>query len=217
MYDLSLIAPLDIADQKRIRNDIRTLLGDVDSYWEDENCDIGFHITLFEFFTHIRPPDSLVRELRALSTKILSSLNQGDAPHQTIARTRQAETFPGALFSYADFLGEQCETSDWHNDIRVWCEGAVRHATNGKPNGQDPNLNLMRVPFPVHITLCRFDKLLNDEAKKRVRDFITKVRYREFLHIPIKSVWLAAATRTPYRGLSLLGEVLLKGGHSDTN
>ena len=210
MFDLSLLYIIDKARQKGLANRVRGLINGADLYWEDEQCDIGFHVTLFEFATHHDPDELLAVALDRAANTVLAGLRRAKIPTETKARIRQLELLPRALVSYVDFLDEEGQPSDWLNAVRSWCEGCAMPMITRERNAAKPLFNALRAPFPQHVTLCRFNREINVAEREAFKLAVRQMRYREFCQIPLKSVALTIARKTPYCEVLPVGTIELQ-------
>jgi TIR domain len=201
LYDLSLVLQLPLQEQARVAQTLMSSLGIENLYWEHSNCEIGFHVTLYEFLTHRRPEPQLIRRLEAITPGLCGAVcqTQERAPVKgVIARIRSLEIFPSALVAYAEFLDEPGRYSTWLDSVRQWCEEVVVRASLAEHRDL---LNSMRVPFPAHVTICRFNRELSETEQSRLSQLAKETRGLELLTFSVDSLLLTVATQTPYRGV----------------
>ena len=71
-------------------------------------------------------------------------------------------------------------------------------------------MNAASVPFPLHVTLCRFPRALDPSAQMKLQALVTESRRKEFVRFPIKSVALVVGRKSPYRDTKIVGEIPLR-------
>jgi hypothetical protein len=180
IYDLSLL--LTLPDQLRIRLDeeIQASLGHPDVYRDETECGVGLHVTLYEFSTHdvgISERQSELDELSKLVSTTLQKIAQRDPdglPSETMCRVRQLLLPPRALFAYVDFLDRDGKPTSWLDGIRCLCDAAVREIQESQGPRFSELLNRRRVPFPLHITLCRFNRKLPREVEATIKQEVDR-------------------------------------------
>lgn len=201
MFDISLIATFDDAVQRRLREAVRSRVSAPDLYWEDEECDIGFHVTLYEVCTHDLPQPAVVRELETFADALHDALlhsRRSVVPEAGRARVRGIDLASAAMISYVDFLPADKSEPNWLETVRVWTETALRAC------GADLKLaNKRRVPYPPHVTLCRFREVPDAEARHALTAVAGETRTTPLADLPIARVVVATGTRRPYSGIDV--------------
>jgi hypothetical protein len=209
IYDLSLVARLEQDEQLRLKEVVWGRTGEFAAYWENLNSEIGFHITLYEFCTHYSPDKQMRLDLSSLASQLLGIMfgsSIEDRPQVIRGRLRGIELAPSALFSYVDFVDEKGHPTGWLESVRQWCEG---HAEGlGIRSGL---LNVMRVPFPAHVTLCRFDQEIPTGLQLEIRKVANATRQLELLKVPLLKLSLTVARRSPYKEVEEIGTIDLQG------
>jgi hypothetical protein len=216
LYDLSVVAILEPEYQRRLREAVSSRARMPELYWEDQQSEVGFHITLFEFCTHHSDHPQLLAKLMGVGEWICRTLSRTRAarPNQIQARLRGIDMLPSALVSYVDFLDEEGQATSWLDSVRSWCEECVGQ----EPAGLEVEanlLNLMRVPFPVHVTLCRFDRELPEPDQINIRELVARTRSLELFRFPIRNLTLTVARRSPYRNVKRVTELKLREGQDN--
>lgn len=199
MYDISLIVELNEETQSCLAEQMRTHVPAPEIYSENEHCNIRFHITLYEFCTHDRPSPQELEQLEAAFTLLRSTLHDEGVPEARPGQVqlRGFDLTHAALISYVDFLPTHRKEENWLEHVRTWCDAAVQRML-GKIDV--PRLfNKRRVPFPPHVTLCRFAEPVSPELAQRIRDVTTSRRHAVLSPIEIDSLSLATATQRPYQ------------------
>ena len=77
-------------------------------------------------------------------------------------------------------------------------------------NATKPLFNALRAPFPQHVTLCRFSREIDVPEREAFKLAVRQMRYRELCQIPVNSVALTIARKTPYREASPVGTIELR-------
>lgn len=207
MYDISLLALIDRTAQKELKQQILSALPRANFYWEDEHCEVGFHITLYEFCTHKLPSRELVSELEQTArelSRLLEQRRSAEQPQAMRAQVRGIELAQSALISYVDFLPEDARQSNLLQRIRTWCEDASRRV-------HDPSLlNRMYVPYPTHVTLCRFQRPIDGGLGERLQKTVRGMRHSRLHSIDITKVALVVARKQPYREVEVRAEIDLE-------
>jgi hypothetical protein len=204
LYDVSIVVPLPACDQAQLEERLRSSLGLADLYWERDNCEIGFHVTLYEFLTHRHPDAQLLKHLEDAAQRICDALGQAhgnELPDMTTARLRGIEVLPAAVISYVDFLDKDGSCSNWLDSLRRWCEKSASRAGLGARTNL---LNAMRVPFPAHTTICRFSREIAELEEGQLWKVANESRGLELLRFPIDNVALTIATKSPYRSVRVV-------------
>jgi hypothetical protein len=198
--------------QRQIREAVGTRLDDLGLFWEDSQSDIGFHITLFEFLIHGDPNEEMMERLEALAQALFDELSGSDLlPEEVLGRVRQLESLSNSLFAYVDFLGSDGEPVGWMDSVRQWCEASVDSLRTLNEAFQGGIINILKVPFPLHVTLCRFPRALEPPERKKLQNLISESRRKELTRFPITSVALVVGRKTPYNDTKTVGTVLLRG------
>jgi len=209
-YDLSLVVVLDAEHQGQLRQAVLSRVNLPELYWEDRECEIGFHITLFEFCTHYSINQELLAKVAVIADRIRDRLvkNDRDRPKHIHVRLRGLDLLPSALISYADFLSNG-KVSDWLDSVRSWCEDIITQELG--PVARQPNiLNAMRVPFPAHVTVCRINRKVPDAVQAELKRAAEELRSVELHRFSIDKITLTAARRTPYRKVEKMAEIGLR-------
>jgi len=198
IFDLSLLLQLPSQIQSELKDILTVKLGFDDLYWENTECEIGFHITLYEFLTHHRPDPQLLRRLEAITPRLCDALGQlqRDLVECTTVRIRGLELLPTALIAYIDFLDDLMCPTAWLDSVRSSCEQA---AVSAGWTAHSDLWNSMRVPFPVHITICRFSRELSETEQSRLSLIANEYRGVELSVFSVQSAVLAVAGQSPYR------------------
>jgi len=100
------------------------------------------------------------------------------------------------LVSYVDFLDRDGHYSDWLNATRNWCEKSVGH-TDASDSAS--LFNAMRIPFPLHMTICRFNRKLSYEEQAQLWSVANRCRSIELGRMLVEETVLTVARETPYR------------------
>jgi hypothetical protein len=211
MYDISLIAELTTEDRDRLAQVVMRRVGAPDLYWESRECELGFHITLYEFCTKDAPGadlrfklDQTVNLLRAALTRT----GVGEAPSSVRVSVRGMETLPRAVISYVDFPSDNVSGPNWLATLRCWCEEKVKWMAR-QAGQHDGILDGRRIPFPAHITLCRFNRPIDAELAGRLEELSRQSRYEELLQLDVKSLSLVVGRRRPYRDVKVVHKIAL--------
>lgn len=211
IFDVSLLVVLSRPEQQQLRKAVGASLDDLDMYWENVQGEIGFHVTLFEFLLHREPAEELVERLQVLAEALLDGLKgSGLIPEQVVGRVRQLEILSNSLTAYADFLSPEGEPTGWMDGIRKWCEAVVARIGTSETGSEHGLMNAASVPFPLHVTLCRFPRALDPSAQMKLQALVTESRRKEFVRFPIKSVALVVGRKSPYRDTKIVGEIPLR-------
>lgn len=211
IYDVSLVVPLPIEEQAQFLQLVTERIGKFELYWEHEKCDIGFHITLYEFLTHYRPDPPLQMQLDNLTPRLYEELRNIQHSHMSmkvIARIRGIEFLPTAVVSYVDFFDQSDRYTNWLDSVRRWCDASVAPMMH-MPGDSRNLLNVMQVPFPVHVTLCRFDRDITESRQVNLRRIANELRSLELLRFPIDAASLMVARKSPYRDVKSAGQLQL--------
>jgi hypothetical protein len=200
LYDISLVVPLppNIKEEFISRAPELQRIPDLD--WENEEPGIGFHITLYEFLHHDRPDAYLQNQLSDLLRQlcdVLKGEKKNNLPGGIKARVRGFEFLATAVVSYVDFLDENGRCCSWLDRMRNWCEGSIDRAELAQRDKE--LLNAMRVPFPVHVTLCRFSRILRKSEQSSLIRIADEWRNQELMRFPLTSASLTVAMKSPYR------------------
>ena len=209
LYDLSLVLQLPLQAQSAIAQTVASRLGISDLYWEHSSCEIGFHVTLYEFLTHPRPEVQLMRRLEAITPLLAEAFGQTqdrEVVGGVTVKIRGLELLPSALVSNVEFLDESGNHATWLDSVRQWCEKAVVRADLTE---RGDLLNSMRAPFPTHLTICRFNRELSEAEQSRLSRVASDSRGLELLTFPVESVFLTVATQSPYRGVQPVKTIVL--------
>src|ERR1035437_1327058 len=212
VYDVSVIARLSDDAHRNLKQDIFAEVQEPDLYWEDEASIVGFHITVYEFLPHIKPDQRLVTTLNDFLREINESMEQtsvNERPSLTTAVIRGIETMQHALICYVDFPVADVSAPHWIEGVRLWCEAAL-HRTSFRSGPMSAVLNRRRVPFPTHITLCRFNKPITGELEGRLRALPCGRRYRQRAVVQVDSLYLTVAKRRPFKDVSVVGSFSLR-------
>jgi hypothetical protein len=212
MYDISLVVRLDRHIEAAIRQEVENRVGTNDFYWEDQECDIGFHVTLFEFCTHDDASKNLTDALDAIVHPLGDALRHANGallPSAGSARLRGIELVNSALISYVDFLPRGKSDTNWLEAVHVWCERSARHVEEQLHVAR--LFNKRRVPFPAHVTLCRFQREVEAVTAERLRGVSAATRLLDFGTLPLASVQLAVARKRPYRDVTERVTIPLSG------
>jgi hypothetical protein len=205
MYDISLIVELSGETQNRLREQMQAHVPFPDLYWESDNCNIGFHVTLYEFCTHDRPSPELVRELERALASLLHNLKADGGPERPVRRQAQIRGIDltyAALIACVDFLPAHRKEVNWLETVRTWCEHTVQRMAREKVDVQRL-FNKRHVPFPPHVTLCRFPKPATPELAQRIDEVTARRRYAVLAPIAIDSLSIATARRRPYQEVEI--------------
>jgi hypothetical protein len=209
-YDLSLVVVLSAEDQSELRQAVLSRIDLPQWYWEDQECEIGFHITLFEFCTHHSISQDFLAKAAAIADRIRDGLekNDRDRPKNIHVRLRGLDLLPSALISYADFLSNG-RVSDWLDSVRSWCEDVITKEL-GQVGRQSTILNAKRVPFPAHVTVCRINHEVPDAIQVKLKRATEELRFAELHRFSVDKITLTAARKTPYRQVAKITEIGLR-------
>ena len=212
IYDLSLVVPLEADDQRLLKSSVCEEVGELSGYWEDTECEIGFHVTLYEFCTHYSLNAAIRNTLSPLGERLFDALSNSPAaerPQTVNLRLRGIEVLPSSLVSYVDFIDEDGRPTDWLNSVRNWCE--MQAESLGADLVRSGALNLMRVPFPAHVTLCRFNQDIPETQQVDFKRVAARTRLFELLGAQLSRLSLTVARRSPYKDVSVVGTIDLNG------
>lgn len=212
ILDLSLVIPLSTDDQQQLIRIVRSYISLPDIYWEHEQCEIGLHVTLYEFLTHHRPDSRLISHFEMVVPYIrdvLCSKNNSEKPRAITAKIRGIEFLPTAMIAYVDFTDDEGQYSNWLDSVRQWSEQSVAGTATQLGEIGLNLLNAMKVPFPVHVTLCRFNRELTELEQAQLRKIAGESRLLELLRISVRKICLTVATESPYRKVRVTGEISL--------
>lgn len=211
MYDISVVAELAPEEKGRLEQIAMSRIAAPDLYWENRECDLGFHITLYEFCTE----DKLDTEVMAKLEKTLGTLasawartSSGDVPPRVSVSVRGIETLPKAVISYVDFPSANTSGPNWLATLRCWCEQQA-DSIEQHQSQLAPILSRRRAPFPAHITLCRFNRPIESDLERRLRELSLESRYEELLTVDIRSISLVVGRRRPYRDTKVVRRIEL--------
>lgn len=211
IYDMSLLVVLPPEAQADIQKTIDSTVSSLDLYSEGGNCDVGLHVTLYEFLCHDQLDERTIEALDNAREVIVGGIRSGfSAPSIATMRIRQLELLPGALISYVDFVGDDGQPSEWLGNLRGSCEDYVAHLLRTHSALDKSLLNRRIVPFPLHVTLYRFNRVPNEVTQQHLRDAVNDARYSEILRLPVENLTLATARQSPYRQISRDATIVLR-------
>jgi TIR domain len=212
MYDISLLAVLDEPLQERLHALLPDELRALSLYWEGQECDIGLHVTLFEFMIH--DASALTDgEFDLIGRTIMQGLSDHPThrlPNCGRGQIRGIDVARSAVISYVDFDTDPETGINWLQGIEEWCMRASRPTASSARDGRSL-LNVRRVPFPPHVTLCRFGDEPDSNLAARLRLLADTSRFLTLQEIGVSKVVLAAARRRPYKDVRVIHEFDLFG------
>jgi hypothetical protein len=174
------------------------------------------HVTLYEFCTYLKPVSEVTSRAEHVARELHAALRENKHPLPPVnLRIRQLELLPSALIAYADFLDSNSQPIAWLDHVRRWCEQAASHAVNRRDIPRKW-LNSMRVPFPAHVTLWRFDREVEPALQSAMHKAVIAARYSVFAQFPVRSVDMTIARKTPYRDVQTVGDAPLRSWDNGT-
>jgi hypothetical protein len=217
--DLSVLACFTRDDQDLIRRwgaeALDTLPEDL-LRWEDQGClmndgcPFGFHLTLYELFSHMSTYMAEVKKRAPAVHKQLKKSAGKDAGWGKQQRVilKHLAVLGSAVVGQAFLVDVDNDghPSDWHAQVVEACFHQARTLPESLPAHPRP------VPFPLHVTLARFARPPDKTEEEKIKAVAEKSRTGVPLGLTIETVVLALASRWPYSGIEIVeSPITLRG------
>jgi hypothetical protein len=213
MVDISLIIELSKNDTNIIKNiekyfqkEFHFMTG---HYWESQVEEIGLHVTLHEFSNYdshetLSEASLIFKKLEVeLPGKIIElaqKYNELSRKNKDRPSTRMSlvgcEVYPSSVIIYADL------STNFLEDIGEICR------TISKNNRY---FNRLRIPFPLHCTVIRFNRDLNEDEKTKLKSFSNMIESRKynFGDFTVHNLSLLLTSKKPYQDVRLYKKIVL--------